>query len=76
MNILDYIYSALVSLRNKEYSFSFLINKKVSPNEIDSKLILHVKDTLKALVNRYYFLAWEIKHYLKGVELDEMELDY
>ena len=76
MNILDYIYSALVSLRNKEYSFSFLINKKVSPNEIDSKLILPVKDTLKALVNRYYFLAWEIKHYLKGVELDEMELDY
>ena len=76
MNILDYTYNQLASLKNKEATFSYLLNKKISHKEIDSSLVNPVKDALKASVNRYYFLAWEIKRYLKGVTLDEVTVDY
>ena len=76
MNILDYTYESLVGLKEKKYTFSYLINKKIGSAEIDSNLVIPVKDTLKAVVNRYYFLAWEVKHYLKGIVLDEQNIDY
>lgn len=76
MNIVNYLYNCLQSLKNKEYTFSYLLNKKVNSNELDSNMIIPVKDTLKALINRYYFLCWEIKHYLKGILLDEINLEY
>ncbi|MDD7735803.1 MAG: hypothetical protein PT941_03355, partial [Bacillales bacterium] len=76
MNILDYTYNQLTSLKKKEVTFSYLLNKKISSKEIDSSLVNPVKDALKASVNRYYFLAWEVKRYLKGVTLDETTIDY
>lgn len=76
MNILEYTYSLLKKLKNKEVTFSNLMNKQISSEEIDSVYVVPVKDSLKAIVNRYYFLSWEIKHYLKGVALDEDSLDY
>ena len=76
MNILEYSKKLLDSLKNNEVKFSYLINKKIGPEEVDSMYIVSIKDTLKAVVNRYYFLAWEIKHYLKGVVLEEKVLDY
>lgn len=76
MNILDYSYSLLKGLKNKEVTFSYLVNKKISSTEVDSCFVTPIKDALKALVNRYYFLSWEIKHYLKGVVLEEEVLDY
>lgn len=60
---------------NKEMTFSFVINKKIGANEIDAPLVMPLKDAMKAVVNRYYFLAWEVKHYLKGIALSESELD-
>ena len=76
MNLLEYSYTLLESLKNKEIKFSSLINKKISSAEVDSCYVEPLKDTMKAVVNRYYFLAWEIKHYLKGVALEEKVLDY
>lgn len=75
MSILDYAYQLLCKLKNKEMTFSFVINKKIGANEIDAPLVMPLKDAMKAVVNRYYFLAWEVKHYLKGIALSESELD-
>lgn len=75
MSILDYSYQLLSKLKNKEMTFSYVINKKIGPDEIDSPLVMPLKDAMKAVVNRYYFLAWEVKHYLKGIALSEYELD-
>lgn len=76
MDVLDYCYELLTKLKNKEISFGFIINKKINFLDIDSNLIDPVKDALKAVVNRYFFLSWEIKHYLKGISLTEQEVDY
>ena len=76
MNILNYCYDLLTKLKNGEISFSHVINKKVDVLEVDTNSIDPIKDALKAIVNRYYFLAWEIKHYLKGIVIKENELDY
>ena len=76
MSILDYSYSLLTKLKNEEVTFSHLVNKEIGPEVVDSNEIIPLKDCLKAVVNRYYFLSWEIKHYLKGVILEEEVLDY
>ena len=76
MNILNYCYDLLNKLKSGEISFSHVINKKVDVLEVDTNSIDPIKDALKAIVNRYYFLAWEIKHYLKGIAINESELDY
>ena len=76
MNLLEYSYTLLESLKKREVKFSTLINKKICSQEIDSCYVDPLKDTLKAVVNRYYFLAWEIKHYLKGIALEEIVVDY
>jgi len=60
MNIIDSTYELLKEIKEKKYTFSYAINKKVnSLNHSDSDKII-IKDTLKGVVNRYYFLKHEV----------------
>lgn len=57
MAILEEIYKSLKQIKNGEISFQTLINRGFDklPKE-ESYLI---KDSVKSIINRYYFLLWE-----------------
>lgn len=58
MSILKVIYSYLEEIKNGERSFQRLINKGLKEFSQEESFI--IKDSLKSIVNRYYFLSWEL----------------
>ena len=72
MSVLLKVYEYIEKIKNGEISFQQLINKGLKEiNEADSYLI---KDSIKSIVNRYYFLMWEQNKIIK-IE-DEKIKDY
>ena len=73
MNILSYTYDLIQKIKNKEMTFAYCINKAVNVGVIDAKDLIPVKDTLKAYINRFYFLNWEISNYFKDASDTQKE---
>ena len=61
MTLLDYSYSLFKDIKEGRYSFTFAINKKASEFSLSSSETNIVKACLKATINRYYYLQYEIK---------------
>lgn len=57
MSTLYKVYSYLKQMKNREISFQNLINKKIK--EVSEQETYLIRDSLKSIVNRYYFLSWE-----------------
>lgn len=72
MSILKVIHSYLEEIKNGERSFQRLINKGLKEFSQEESFI--IKDSLKSIVNRYYFLSWELNK-IYPVE-DELLKDY
>ncbi len=65
-------YQYLEQIKSREINFLNFINKGLSESDSFSRAFF--RDTLKALVNRYYFLEYEVNNVFK--ELDENQKDY
>jgi 16S rRNA (cytosine967-C5)-methyltransferase len=68
MNILSYTYDLIQKIKNKEMTFAYCINKAVNVGHLDAPDVVPVKDALKAYINRFYFLNWEVSLLFKASE--------
>lgn len=59
MSNLYNVYCELEKIKNNEVSFQNLINKGFK--DLSEKDSFFIRDSLKSIVNRYHFLAWEVK---------------
>lgn len=57
MSVLYVVYDYLQQIKRGEISFQLLINKGLKEYSEEEAFI--IKDSLKSIVNRYYFLMWE-----------------
>mgnify|MGYP002576633034 CR=1 FL=1 len=57
MSVLLKVFNYLKQIKNGEVSFQHLINKGLKNVKEDEAYV--IKDSLKSIVNHYYFLAWE-----------------
>ena len=62
MTLLDYAYDLFKGVKQKEYSFTHLMNKKIQEVSLTSLEINTIKACLKGVINRYYYLKFEIKN--------------
>ena len=62
MTLLDYAYNLFKGVKQKEYSFTQLMNKKIQEMSLSSLEINTIKACLKGVLNRYYYLKFEIKN--------------
>ena len=74
MTLLDYTFKLFEGVKEKEYSFANALNKKIQEMSLTSLEINTIKACLKGVINRYYFLKWEIKKSYGNVE--EGLIDY
>lgn len=74
MTLLDYAYDLFKGVKQKEYSFTHLMNKKIQEVSLASLEINTIKACLKGVINRYYYLKFEIKNGYGNV--DEVLFDY
>lgn len=63
MSVLKEIYDYLRKIKNNEVSFQYLLNKGFK--DLDDKVSFIIKDSLKSIVNKYYFLCWELDRIYK-----------
>lgn len=57
MSVLYKVFTYVTQIKNKEVSFQNLINKGFKDCSEEESFI--IRDSLKSIVNRYYFLLWE-----------------
>ena len=74
MNILSYTYNLIQKIKNKEMTFAYCINKAINVEELDSQDVIPVKDALKAYINRFYFLNWEVSSFPKASETQKEKM--
>ena len=72
MSILKDVYNYIEEIKTKKRSFQRLMNKGITG--YDEKVTRIIKDSLKSIVNRYYFLEWELSKLIKVN--DEHTKDY
>lgn len=58
MSILNEIFNYLEEIKNGQCSFQKVMNKGLKKYSKEDAFL--IKDTLKSVVNRYYFLLWEL----------------
>ena len=68
MTLLDYTYELFRGVKEKEYSFSNALNKKIQEMSLTSLEVNTVKACLKGVINRYYYLKFEIRKAYGNVE--------
>lgn len=73
MTLLDYSFDLFKGIREKKYSFAYAVNKKIQEMSLSSLETNTIKACLKAVVNRYYFLKYEIKKAYGNVDGDELD---
>ena len=74
MTLLDYTYTLFKGIKNKEHSFSKTLNKEIQLLSLTTLESNAVKACLKAVINRYFYLKFEIvKNY---GQVDEITCDY
>lgn len=74
MTLLDYTHTLLKGIKDKEYSFSHALNKQIQLLNLTALETNVVKACLKGVINRYYYLKFEIKNSYGTV--DELTFDY
>ena len=57
MSVVYKVYTYLKKIKNNEVAFTSLINKGLKG--VTANELLIVRDSLKSIVNKYYFLMWE-----------------
>ncbi len=62
MTLLDYTYTLFKGIKDKEYSFSQTLNKQVQLMSLSNLEINSIKACLKGVINRYYYLKFEIRN--------------
>jgi 16S rRNA (cytosine967-C5)-methyltransferase len=74
MTLLDYTYQLFKDIKEKGVSFSYTLNKKINELSLTNLEINSVKACLKGVINRYYYLKFELK---KDLSIEDEELvDY
>ncbi len=73
MQFLNEAVAYLEAIKNKEISFTNVINKKINTLALDSDELEKLKGTLKSVINCYHFLFWEINSHF--FEKDETVKD-
>lgn len=68
MTLLDYTYTLFRGIKEKEYSFSHALNKQIQLLSLTNLETNVVKACLKGVINRYYYLKFEIKKNYGNVE--------
>lgn len=63
----------LQKIKEKKISFVRAVNKDIPHLNLDSGEIAIVKSNIKHVINRYYYLRWQIKHSIR--ELSDENLD-
>lgn len=72
MSILKNVYNYIEEIKDKKRTFQRLMNKGITG--YDEKETRIIKDSLKSIVNRFYFLEWELN---KLIQIkDEKTKDY
>lgn len=74
MTILDNVHQLFSEVKEKNYSFSYAVNKKVSTLGLSETDLVIAKDTLKSVINRYYFLRSEISDLVENIESKEADV--
>ena len=74
MTLLDYAYDLFKGIKEKQYTFTYAVNKKIQEMSLSGLEINTIKACLKAVINRYYFLKYEIKKAYGDVSLEEYDL--
>ena len=74
MTVIDQAYQLLLDVKEKKYSFSYALNKKIGTLNMDSMDMVIVKDTLKSVINRYYFLKYEISSLVENQDSKEADV--
>lgn len=73
MNLIDYAYTLLKGIKEKKYSFANAVNKKINEMSLSTSEISIIKDALKGVINRYYFLKFEIVSNLKVEDINQID---
>lgn len=74
MTILENVHQIFSEVKEKQYSFSYAVNKKVSSLGLSETDLVIAKDTLKSVINRYYFLRSEITDLIDDIESKEADV--
>ncbi len=74
MTIIENAYQLFASIKEKECSFSYAINKKINTLNISQQDIVIVKDALKSVINRYYFLKNEISSLVEDKDSKDADI--
>ena len=74
MTLLDYTYTLFKGIKDDEYSFSYAVNKKIQELSLSTLELNTVKACLKGVINRYYYLRFEISS--SYGEIDDELIDY
>lgn len=63
MSVLKEVYNYLRKIKSEEISFQLLLNKGLKDIKQNEAFI--IKDSLKSIVNKYFFLSWELDKIFK-----------
>lgn len=74
MTVIDQVYQIFDDIKQKKYSFSNAINKKVNSLGLDATDSVIVKDTLKSVINRYYFFRSEIAELVTDIDSKDADI--
>jgi 16S rRNA (cytosine967-C5)-methyltransferase len=74
MTNIDYAYELFSEIKEKKISFSYGINKKINSLGLTPIDVVIVKDCLKSVVNRYYFLKSEVSGLIEDKESKEADV--
>lgn len=76
MAILKNTHFYLTRIISKEEKFTTILNRSLLNAKLSSEEVNYIRDSLKAIVNKYYFVRFEIKQVLKELELEIEDNDY
>lgn len=73
MSILKQAYIYLQKIKDKEVSFTHVLNHSLNDEKMPKDDIALLKDTLKSVVNKFYFLNYEVENAIGEVDLLKFE---
>ena len=76
MAILKNTHYYLSRIINSEEKFTTILNRSLLNAKLSSQEVNLIRDSLKAIVNKYYFVRYEIKQALKQLDLQINDNDF
>ena len=73
MTLLDYSHTLFKGIKDNEYTFSYGVNKKIQELSLSSLELNTVKACLKGVINRYFYLRFELTHSYGNIEEDILD---